>query len=125
MDIFWRFDWIAPLTTKKSSHMKKELQRIYKEHGQPECLQSDNGGEFKCQVKDYCKSKKIEMINCCPYSPKAQGKIERSHRLSRQKIYHDLIQQKKIGVNWIKNLPDYVKCLNNEKKRKARVEISL
>ena len=42
MDIFSRFHCLAPLTTKKSSHVKKELQRIYKKHGQPESLESDN-----------------------------------------------------------------------------------
>ena len=92
------------------------MQRIYKEHGQTECLQSNNGGEFKRQVKDYCKSRKIKMIYCRPYNPNAQGKVERSHRSLRQKIYHDLIQQKKTGVNWVKSLPDYMKYLNNEKK---------
>ena len=79
--------------------MKKELQLIYKEHGQPERLQRDNGGEFKRQVKDYCKSRKIKMINCRPYNPKDQSKVERSHCSLRQKIYYDLIQQKTTGVN--------------------------
>ena len=111
--------------TKKSSHVKKELQRIFKEHGQLERLRSDNGGEFKRQIKNYCKSRKIKMINCRPYNPKAQGKVERSHLSLRQKIYHDLIRQKKTGVNWVKSLPDYMKYLNNEKKRRTRVEISL
>ena len=124
MDIFLLFHWLAPLTIKKSSHVKMELQRIYKEHGQPERLQSDNGCEFKRQVKDYCKSRKIKMINCRRYNPKARGKVERSHRSLRQKIFYDLIQQKRTGVNWIKSLPDYMKCLSN-KKRRTRVEISL
>ena len=51
MDIFSRFHWLAPLTRKKNSHVKKELQRIYKEHGQPERLQSEKRGEFKRQVR--------------------------------------------------------------------------
>ena len=56
------------------------------------------------------------MINCRPCNPQAQGKVERSHHSLRQKIYYDLIQQKKIGVSWVKSLPEYMKCLNNEKK---------
>ena len=83
MDIFSRFHWLAPLTRKKSSHVKKELQRIYKEHGQPERLQSEKGVGFKRQVKDYRKIRKIKMINCRPYNPQAQGKVERSHRSLR------------------------------------------
>ena len=60
--------------------VKKELQRIYKERGELEHLQSDNEGEFKRQVKYYCKIRKIKMINCRPYNPKAQDKVRRSHR---------------------------------------------
>ena len=120
MDIFSRFDWFAPRRTKKSSHLKKELQRIYKEHGQPERLQSDNEGEFKRQVMDYCKSRKMKMINCRPYSPKAQCKVERSHRSLRQKVCYDLIRQKTTNVNWVKSLPDYMKCLNKENKEDLR-----
>ena len=78
MNIFLRFHWVVPLTRKKSIHVKKELQQIY-----------------KGQVKDYCKSKKIKMISCHLYSPKAQGKAGRSHCSLRQKIYYDLIQQEK------------------------------
>ena len=100
MNIFLRFHWVVPLTRKKSIHVKKELQQIY-----------------KGQVKDYCKSKKIKMISCHLYSPKAQGKAGRSHCSLRQKIYYDLIQQEKKSINWVKSLPDYMKCLNNEKKK--------
>ena len=116
MDIFLQFHWLTSFTTKKSSHVKKELHWVYKEHGQPERLQSDNGGEFKRPLKDCCKSRKTKMVNCRPYNPKARGKVERSHRSLRQKTYYDLMQQKKTDVNWVKSLPDYIKCLNNEKK---------
>ena len=34
------------------------------------------------------------MINSHTYNPKAKGKVKRSHRSLRQKIYYDLIQQK-------------------------------
>ena len=56
------------------------------------------------------------MINCLLYNAKSQGNFERSHRSLKQKMYYDLIQQKKTGVNCVKSLPDYMKCLNNEKK---------
>ena len=56
------------------------------------------------------------MINCGPLNPKAEGKVECSYHSLRQKIYYDLIQQEKNGVNWVKSLPDYMKCLSNEKK---------
>ena len=64
----------------------------------------------------FCKRKRIKMIRCRPYNPKAQGKVERSHRILRNKIYYDMVKQKKTGVNWVKNLPEYMKCLNNDKR---------
>ena len=51
MDIFSRFHCLAPLTTEKSSDVKKELQKIYEIHGIPKYLQSDNGGEDILQNK--------------------------------------------------------------------------
>ena len=120
MVIFSLFRWLAPLTTKKSIHVKKELQCIYKKHEWPERRQSHNGGEFKHRVQDYCKSRKIKMINFRPYNPKAQGKVERSQRSLRQKIYYGLIQHKKTDVNWVKSLLDYMKCLNHKKKEELR-----
>ena len=116
MDLFSRFHWLAPLERKKSSLVKKELQRIYSVHGKPERLQSDNGREFKKEVKSYCVKNKIKMIKCRPYHPQSQGKVERSHRVLRRKIYYDLMKQKKTGVNWVKCLPDYMKCLNHDKR---------
>ena len=72
MDLFSRFHWLAPLERKKSSLVKKELQRIYSVHGKPERLQSDNGGEFKKEVKLYFVKNKIKMIKCRPYHPQSR-----------------------------------------------------
>ena len=118
MDLFSRFLWLVLLERKKSSFAKKELKRIYTLHGIPERIQSDNGGEFKKDAESYRKKKKdkIKMIKCRPYNPKAQRKVERSHRVPRRKIYYDLIKQKKTGVNWVKCLPKYMKCLSQEKR---------
>lgn len=51
MDIFSRFHWLAPLERKFSSHVALHLDKIFSEHGPPSRLQSDNGGEFKKEVK--------------------------------------------------------------------------
>ena len=116
VDLFSRFHWLAPLETKHSSSVAKELAKIYDVHGHPERLQSDNGGEFKKHVNEYCRTNKIQQIRCRPYNPKAQGVVERSHRVLRQKLRYDMIQQRKNGVNWAKNILKYVKALNNDKR---------
>ena len=45
-----------------------------------------------------------------------QEKVEKSRRKLCRKIYYDLIKQKKPGVNWVKCLLRYMKCLNQEKR---------
>lgn len=116
MDVFSRFHWLCPLETKHSQGIKHELKKIYDLNGIPEILQSDNGKEFKGSVKSYCTKNKIRMVQSRPYNPKAQGKVERSHRALRKKMMYDLMTQKKSGVNWVKNLPQYMKALNNDKR---------
>ena len=55
------------------------------------------------------------MIQSRPYNPRAQGKVERSHRVLRKKIAFDMLNQKRTGTNWVKNLPNCMKCVNNDK----------
>ena len=64
------------------------------------------------------------MIKSWPYNPNAQGKVERSHRVLRKKIYYDMSKMKKNGVNWVKNSPMYMKCLNNDKREEIGWENS-
>ena len=116
LDIFSRFHWLCPLESKHSNSVTNELKRIYKMHGIPKRIQSDNGGEFKKHVKQFCEKMKIKMVRCRPYHPQSQGKVERSHRVLRNKIHYDMSRNKKHGLNWAKELQDYAKCLNNEKR---------
>ena len=52
------------------------------------------------------------MISSHPYNPKAQGKIERSHRELRNKLHYDMVKLKNKVVNWVENLPNYMRVLN-------------
>ena len=52
------------------------------------------------------------MISSHPYNPKAQGKIERSHRELQNKLHYDMVKLKNKGVNWVENLPNYMRVLN-------------
>ena len=49
-----------------------------------------------------------------PKNPRAQGKVKRSHRVLLSKIHYDMMNLER-GCNWVKNLPNYMLCLNNEK----------
>ena len=52
------------------------------------------------------------MISSRPYNPKAQRKIERSQRELGNKLHYDMVKLKNKGVNWVKNLPNYMRVLN-------------
>lgn len=55
------------------------------------------------------------MTRCRLYNPRAEGKVEWSRRVLRQKIAYELMTQEKVSVNWAKNIPGYMKCLSNKK----------
>ena len=110
-----RYQWLAPLTSKHTTKVAIELKKIYDVHGTSENLQSDRGKEFYRAVKTFCERKKIKMTKSRACHPQPQGKVERSHRTLRKKINYDLVKQGRKGVNWVKNLLEYSKCLNNDK----------
>ena len=83
----------------------------------PETLQSDNGEEFKGSVKRFYQMKKIRMVQSRPYNPKAQGKVVQPHRVLRNKISFDMVTQTRSGTKCVKDLPNYMKCLNNKKRK--------
>ena len=110
LDVFSRFHWLCPLESKHSIGIKKKLKKIYSVHGLPKILQSDNGAEFKKYVQKFCKASKIKMVRCRPYHPQAQGKVERSHRVLRQKIHYDMMNKRTCMV--LTGLKKYQLMLN-------------
>ena len=69
MDVFSRYHWLKPLESKSSRAIARALKSIYAIHGPPERLQSDNGGEFKGRILEFCKRQKIKPIYSRPYHP--------------------------------------------------------
>ena len=54
------------------------------------------------------------MIQSRSYNPRAQGKFECLHDVLRKEIAFDMLTQKRAAINWVKNLPNYMKYVNNE-----------
>ena len=69
IDVFSRYHWLAPLQTKKSSHVARELLRIYREHGAPRVIQHDQGRELEGAVAELCKKLSIKVVKGRPYHP--------------------------------------------------------
>ena len=86
------------------------------EHGSPEIIQCDKGGEFKKPLKLLCDSMNINLIYSRPRRPQSQGKVERYHRTLRSKMEYDLQKISQDSVHWAKQLPLYQRILNNDPK---------
>ena len=102
LDIFSRFHWLCPLQTKHSRGVKENIKKVFAVYGIQETLQSDSGKEFKGSVKRFCRMQKIRMVQSRPYNPIAQGKVERSHRVLRNKMPFDMVTQTWSDTNWVK-----------------------
>ena len=100
---------------EKLPSVKVELGKIYDKHGIPDLLQSDTAKEFKSSLKRYCLKNKIQMTKSRPYNLRASEQVERSQQ-SCKKVMYDLISQDRTGVNWARNLPQYMKCSSNEQR---------
>ena len=102
LDVFSRHLILRPLARKLSSETRREIEKIIAEHGAPNIVQCDQGTEFKGQFASYLKGKGVNMIRSRPYNPKAQGKVEVSHRTVRRKIQFKMRSNK--GFNWAAEL---------------------
>ena len=112
MDVFSRFLWAQPLTTKRSAEIARNLKNIYDIHGPPRIIQHGQGKEFDGAVVQLMHKMNVKIVRSSPYHPQSQGKVERSHRSIRRKFTYDLLQQ--VSTNWVRSLANYCAILNNE-----------
>ena len=99
IDVFSRFLWLRPFESKSSQVIAIELVCIYMEHGSPEIIQYNQGGEFKKALKLLCDRMNIKLIYSRPHHNQSQGKVARYYRALRSKMEYDL---QKIGQDGVK-----------------------
>ena len=73
IDVFSRFLWLRPFESKSSQVIAIELVCIYMEHGSPEIIQCNQGGEFKKAFKLLCDRMNIKLIYSHPHHNQSQG----------------------------------------------------
>ena len=101
MDIFSRFHWLVSLQRKFPSDVAFELNRIFMEHGLPDRLRADNGGEFK---KDVIKVNKYNLdIGLCVIFFKGLFSQNFLH-LNAHRRFNDLQIIKRENVPYFYNL---------------------
>ncbi|CAM4833390.1 unnamed protein product, partial [Rotaria magnacalcarata] len=91
------------------------LELIFREHGTPKIIQTDQGTEFQGVFDDLCNRRNIRHIRSRPYHPESQGKVERINRSWKNKMFYDLIINE--NTNWVNNLTLYSETYNQSKHR--------
>ena len=115
LDVFSWFYWLCPLQIKHSQVVKENIKKIFAVHVMLETLQLENGKEFSRLENWFCRMKKMQMVQSWACNSRAHGKVEQSHCVLRNKIPFYMVTQTRSGTDWVKNLPNYMKCLNNKK----------
>ena len=75
LDVFSRFLFLRPLTSKYAAEVASTLLQLFSDVGPPKIVQSDQGGEFKGVVHYLMKSLGVHIIHSRPYHPQSQGKV--------------------------------------------------
>jgi transposase InsO family protein len=75
LDVFSRFLWLRPLKTATADEVASEVGRVYRQFGQPQIVQTDNGSEFKGSFATLMSQTGIKHIHGRPYHPQSQGKV--------------------------------------------------
>ncbi|CAF3794989.1 unnamed protein product [Rotaria sp. Silwood1] len=91
------------------------LECIFREHGTPSIIQTDQGTEFKGVFDELCSKRNIRHIRSRAYHPESQGKIERLNRSWKNKMVYDMLING--NENWVTNLSLYSETYNQSKHR--------
>ena len=75
LDVFSRYIYLRPLTSKSSAEVASVLLKIFSDAGPPRRLQSDQGAEFKGAIAQLMEAMQVDIIHSRPYCPQSQGKV--------------------------------------------------
>ena len=75
LDVFSRFLFLRPITSKSSSQVANVLLQLFSDIGPPLRIQSDQGTEFKGVVHTLMTSLGVHIIHSAPYHPESQGRV--------------------------------------------------
>jgi len=105
VDAFSRKVWLEKLRVKGAAQVAREFAKICDRAGiYPSYLLSDNGGEFKDEMTQFCKEHNIKQRFTRTYSPEANGIAERTNQDIRKLIRAYMVKNN--TKNWTTVLED-------------------
>lgn len=82
VDGFTKFIWLFPTKTTTANETVQEMKSITNTFGNPRRIIADRGKAFTSNLfQDFCKDNNIQLIFCTTGMPRANGQIERMHRI--------------------------------------------
>ena len=116
VDVFTRYIEAIPLKDQKAISLVKEFEAgwIYRGHGVPKALLSDQGPNVDGkEIREMCEKFGIEKRHTSPYHPQADGLAERSIGLVKQ-VARCLTLERELGKGaWPSLLPEVTFYCNN------------
>ena len=110
VDVFTRFAWVKPLKSKRPVDVAVGLGEVLMEKV-PNLILTDNGSEYKGQVKQLLNTMNITHETNDLHDHKALGIIDRFTRTLREKVNKVFFVNN--STNWIDHIQDIIKVYNN------------
>ena len=126
VDVGTRHKEAEPLTSKDSKEVAAAFEKIYKRHFKyPKLLQVDPGREFMSSVTQLMEKHNVRIRRGRKEIHRDQGMVERFNRTLAERLfgyqYAKEIATEKRNREWVKRLPDVVKALNEETRKKPPI----
>ena len=120
IDFFSKKVFAKPLLNAQSISIRNALDEICNENKDedndptyPLILQTDNGSEFKKDVREWCIENNIKQVKTLSYTPTSNGLIENFNNILRKMMRENFIRTN--SLNWIDYLDEFVENRNNSK----------
>ena len=107
--------WATPLKTKDQvlSVFKELHARVQRETGRKlKAVRAHNGGEYRGQFEEYCRSKGIRLKFTVPKTPELNGLDERMNQTIMERVRSMLAQAKLPKTFWVEALSTVTYMIN-------------
>ena len=112
IDVFARKVFLEATKVKESLVTSRALDRVIRRADvTPKYIICDNGGEFKLDFETFCRAHEITIRRNRPYSPEANGIVERANKEIRKLLRNINLENE--NNNWVDNLRRVEDLRNN------------
>lgn len=110
VDVFSRFGMAIPLKTKTGLEVTEGFKKLFKEHGTPKYIHTDEGKEFENAIfRNFLLQQESKQFSV--KSEYKAGIVERFNRTLKERMFRYFTHVK--NKNWVDILPNLLSAYNN------------